>query len=473
MNQEQNNFNQNNSNMQGNNGIPNNQPLGNFNSGTNINQPVFDNQQIQNNVNFNNGFNQGVQQDININQSTFNSQSISSYQQSINQTNMQETVQQPLNNAFESGNGNSFNSKSTKKMKLGLIIGIIAAVVVVGVGIVFAIKLFSNSIKNSSGNNLNNNSQSNSTVKDNYKKISLDKIGEFNNNGYFVREQMTPIAINYIGKINFGSGNFYQTLDFTNSDLKPMKFEYDSFKLGGNTSMGLHYGNGLSIYSNYQQLDTTEYENIIEGFNLNLFYQPDIETSYYHLIASKDEYYWSINSSFKENPTYSSYSKEEAKENIKKMLKLIQLEYDKTAPTAVEFISKIPTTIDFSFVSFDFNHEDIKINTYTAKFSNEQGYQLYNIELGQDISYKNGSLVLGVSYVENIANSISTADVKLSTKILYELNINNKNIRVYINQNNNLAYLGFIHGQNEYIIPATTKDLTVDEIFELLNLIIQ
>ena len=105
MNQEQNNLNPNNFNTQGNNGIPNNQPLNNQN------------------------FNQGM---------GFN-------QQPINQMNMQQPTPQPMNNTFESGNaGNqSFNSKSPKKMNLGLIIGIVAVVAVVGVGIIFGSKLLS------------------------------------------------------------------------------------------------------------------------------------------------------------------------------------------------------------------------------------------------------------------------------------------------------------------------------------------
>lgn len=438
MNQD-NNFNQNNYNSQGNNGISNNQPLNSqsFNYGMSVNQ-----------------------------------QKAPSFQQPI----MQESTSQLTNNTFENGNASnqSFNSKSPKKLDLGLIIGIVAVVAVVGIGIVFGSKLFLSDNEDSDSNNLNNNSHSNSTIKGEYKKISLDKIGEYNINNYFKREQMTPIQVDSIGKINFGQGDLYQTLDFTNSDLHPIKFEYNSFSLGGNTSMSIRSGNDFSMYSNnYQRLDASEYENIVTGFKLNLFYQPDSETSYYHLIASKDEYYWSISSSFKSNPTYSNYNESEAKENIKKMLKLIQSEYDETAPTVVEFIAKIPTKIDFSFVSFDFNHEDIKINTYTVKFNDEEEFQLYDMEFGQDISYKNGKLILGVSYVENVANSISTTEVKTRTKTLYELKISNRNMRAYLDENNNLAYLGFVNEQNEYIIPANTKDLTFEEILELLDLIIK
>ena len=153
MNQEQNNFNQNSFNMQGNNGIPNNQPLNNFNpsSNTNQNQSLVDNQGLQNNQNINNAFNQGVQQGTNINQPIFNPQHqpTPNYQEPINQMNMQETVQQPINNTFESGNGNnqSFNSKPQKKIKLGLIIGIVIAVIVIAL-VVF---IFTNNTKPNSG----------------------------------------------------------------------------------------------------------------------------------------------------------------------------------------------------------------------------------------------------------------------------------------------------------------------------------
>ena len=121
MNQEQNNLNPNNFNTQGNNGIPNNQPL--------------------NNQSFNNTFNQNIVQNPNVNQSTFNQHPINSqpqpqpmpsFQQPINQMNIEQPAPQPMNTTFESGNpsNQSFNSKPPKKMNLWLIIGIIAAVVV-------------------------------------------------------------------------------------------------------------------------------------------------------------------------------------------------------------------------------------------------------------------------------------------------------------------------------------------------------
>lgn len=489
MNQEQNNFNQNSFNMQGNNGISNNQTLNNFNpsSNTNQNQSLVDNQGLQNNQNINNAFNQGVQQDTNISQPMYNSQPASSfqqtifnpqtqltpsYQQSINQTNVQETVQQPINNTFESGNGNnpSFNSKTPKKMNLGLIIGIVAAVAVIGIWVIFGSKLLLNNNKNSGVNNLDGTSQSNSITKDNYKKIELDRIGEFNSNEYFKREQMQPIPVT-IGKINFGHGDLYRTLDFTNSDLRPTTIEFNYFNINSKVQMTLYPGEDVSKYSEYQQLDTSEYENIAPGFKLNLFYKSNSTNASYNLIASKDGYHWDLFSSFKEN--YSYDTEEEAKENLKKMLKLIQSEYDEMAPTSSEFLANLPITIDFSFATLDFNNEKLKVEPWLVHFNGEQDYKISSMEMGLNVYYKEGSLNLGVTYVNNIYNNYSTEEVKKDTKTLYELNINNKNIRAYIIDNDNLAYLGFIANDIEYIIPAKTEGLSVEEVFELLNLIIQ
>ena len=139
MNQEQNNFNPNNFNNQ------------NFNNGMMSNQP------LPNNQNLNNQFNPNV----NVNQPTFNQQSINpqpqstvSYQQPINQVNMQQPAPQPVN-TFESGNANNqnFNSKPPKKLNIGLIVGISAAVVVATIiGIVL--------LSNNKGDNNNSNSNS-------------------------------------------------------------------------------------------------------------------------------------------------------------------------------------------------------------------------------------------------------------------------------------------------------------------------
>jgi len=129
MNQDDN-FNHNNFNTQGNNGIPNNQPLNN----------------------------QSFSQGMNINQQT-----TPSYGQPI----MQEPVPQPMN-TFENSDANNsnFNSKPPKKMNLGLIIGIVVVVAVVGVAIIFGSKLLSNDRNNNAGNNnkIENNNNSNNGI---------------------------------------------------------------------------------------------------------------------------------------------------------------------------------------------------------------------------------------------------------------------------------------------------------------------
>lgn len=149
MNQEPNNLNQNNFNTQGNNGIPNNQPLNNqsFNQGMGVNQQPINPQP----------------------------QPTPSFQQPINQTNVQQFTPQPMN-IFESGdtNNQNFNSKPPKKMNLGLIIGIVAAVAVVGIGVVFGSRLLSNdsekpdnnSVTENNNNKTDDNSDNNSNKKE-------------------------------------------------------------------------------------------------------------------------------------------------------------------------------------------------------------------------------------------------------------------------------------------------------------------
>ena len=111
-----------------------NQEQNNFNN-QNINNGMMNNQPLPNNQNLNNQFNPNV----NVNQPTFNQQSINpqpqstvSYQQPINQVNMQQPAPQPVN-TFESGNANNqnFKSKPPKKLNIGLIVGIVVAIVAI------------------------------------------------------------------------------------------------------------------------------------------------------------------------------------------------------------------------------------------------------------------------------------------------------------------------------------------------------
>lgn len=153
MNQEQNNLNPNSFNTQGNNGIPNNQPL--------------------NNQNFNTTFNQNVEPNTNVNQTTFNQQAINSQPQStpsFQQPIMQEPTPQPMN-TLESGNASNqkFNNKPPKKVNLGLIIGIVVAVVVIIGGILLFINKKNN---NSSKSSINKNFSGKTKLVNTYANIS-------------------------------------------------------------------------------------------------------------------------------------------------------------------------------------------------------------------------------------------------------------------------------------------------------------
>ena len=121
---------ENNFNIQGNNGIPNNQPLNN----------------------------QAFNQSMGFNQQSINPQPqpTPSFQQSVTQ----EQSPQPMNNTVVNGSDNNqkFNSKPPKKINLGLIIGISVAVVaiIVGVVIILSTKSNDNSNKGTNDNQVNN-----------------------------------------------------------------------------------------------------------------------------------------------------------------------------------------------------------------------------------------------------------------------------------------------------------------------------
>jgi len=159
MNQEQNNLNPNNFNIQGNNVIPNNQPLNNqsFNQGMGVNQQP---------------------------------QLTPSYQQPINQMNIEQPISQPMNNTFESGTANNqnFNSKPPKKMNLGLIIGICCSVVIIFIVIMLIINFSNEKTSNNKTNvdtntneNINQNQSNENTtiVEENQNELSIDKLRNF------------------------------------------------------------------------------------------------------------------------------------------------------------------------------------------------------------------------------------------------------------------------------------------------------
>ena len=165
MNQEQNNLNPNNFNTQGNNGIPNNQPLNNMNQ------------------NYNNTFNQSenIQPAQNVSQPTFNPQT--------------ET--------------NNFSSKPPKKINLGLIIGIIVGVV--AVGIVGAVLLLGNN-NNGNNNSENNASGNNNSSNNNY---TFDNLIKDNENIHITNYVDFQLGYSFQYPINLDLSETYRSRDYS------------------------------------------------------------------------------------------------------------------------------------------------------------------------------------------------------------------------------------------------------------------
>lgn len=222
MNQDNNQFNQNNFNMQGNNVVPDNQPL-------------------HNNQNFNNTFNQGMQQSANVNQQIFNQQAqlTSNYQQPINQPNIQQPTSQSMN-TFDSGNTNSqnFNIKPPKKINLGLIIGVVAVVTIaIGTGIYFMLS------PNSNKNGSNNEEQLNKAPSD---YISIETVEDYEKllNGTF------DLSKNYILMNDIDLGDYCK-----NNTCYP---------IGVNTKegfTGIFNGNNHTISNYYYNINDEKISN--------------------------------------------------------------------------------------------------------------------------------------------------------------------------------------------------------------------
>lgn len=225
MNQEQNNLNPNNFNTQGNNGIPNNQPLNNqsFNQGMGFNQQPINPQP----------------------------QPTPSYQQPINQMNMQQPTSQPMN-TFESVNASnqSFNSKPPKKMNLGLIIGIVVAVAVVGVGIVFGSKLLSNG-NGGTSSSVNQNLDGKVKLVKNYNQIStyIDT-GDLNQIHFDAENKVIDIKGNVIVNAEFTKrkylgGDYYAVINGNNIVITKNTDEIFKFVNNGNIA----YDNNTLYYT--------------------------------------------------------------------------------------------------------------------------------------------------------------------------------------------------------------------------------
>ena len=170
MNQDPNNLNQNNFNTQGDNGIPNNQPL-------------------QNNQGLNNTFSQNV----NVNQPTFNSQ-----------PQVNTNYQQPINN--------NLNFESPKKnTKLFIIIGIIILIIVAGIILYFVFsqdKADSNNNsstnvnENITGNDNNNNNNQNNSSAENENNNSTRTALEYFDVSKFDKSKFNGVVYNYDGQYN-------------------------------------------------------------------------------------------------------------------------------------------------------------------------------------------------------------------------------------------------------------------------------
>ena len=139
-----------------------NQEQNNFNN-QNINNGMMNNQPLPNNQNLNNSFNSNV----NVNSQPMNQP----FQQPINQVNVQQPIPQSIN-SFESGNLNNQNSnnKPSKKVNIGLILVIVVIVIL----------LLHNKSNTSDTSNNNSTKQFAENVIMNHATINNVKLSEIN-----------------------------------------------------------------------------------------------------------------------------------------------------------------------------------------------------------------------------------------------------------------------------------------------------
>jgi len=245
MNEEQSNFNQNNSNLQNNNGIPSNQPLNNQEFNQNINQ-------IQQTINTQ------PQQNINI-----QTEPTTSFQQAPSQMNMEQPIQQPIN-TIENGNSNNQNfAKPQKKINIGLIIGIVVAVAVIGIGIVFGSKLFTNE---NNKNNVNNNNNINNEENTNNTSNENNTSNNSSNEKYdAVLEWATPLLkVNGITTIpgnydyqeiedNINNYDIYVAIVKSSKDIDNLDFYLDRLNIITNSTT-------VKVFRDTEHLETITYD---------------------------------------------------------------------------------------------------------------------------------------------------------------------------------------------------------------------
>lgn len=336
MNQEQNNLNPNNFNTQGNNGMPNNQPL-------------------QNNQGFNPTFNQNVAPNTNVNQPTFNpqpmvelmqqpaqSQQMPSYQQPV----MQELTPQPMN-TVESGNTNNqnLNSKPPKKTNLGLIIGIVAAIIVIAIIIGIVLLL------NNKGDSNNSNSIFSPSNKYVDGKIPYNK--EVNKCAKeIVSYKDNTRQLCYQEPIYYNAENYY--------DRDYARFIDFSFYLNTDEK---------NILSFKLDKDTKEYYNFIEmGLDEeNLSYVYEFQT------LEEDTLVFVSNQSFKKYKTLDLTNKESVKtSDNKELYKGVYAE----KYTAYEYYTKIDgIEVAITVVNKNYNVDEAysRINKFIKKLSKDNG----------------------------------------------------------------------------------------------------
>ena len=287
MNQDQNNLNQINLNTQGNNGIPDNQPLNNqsFNqesnlteqtnvsqpqqtqtleqtlNQTNMEQPTTQNVSIPENntidtLNLNNNIENQSSQSVS-NQDNLYSQSTPNFQQSS----VQEPIPEPNIN-----NNQSFDNISHKKINLGLFLGVGAAVVVIGLGIIFGRKLFTNN----TNSNYNNSNSNNQTITNSIQtEESKSKIKLKSN------AKVTEISVpNYKMDVDLSwMDNLLEPIDINNGSYESQSLELIN-KLPGEWEVSKlkHSGDGVNEYTIAQTYILKEYDYIFDNYEYGATY---------------------------------------------------------------------------------------------------------------------------------------------------------------------------------------------------------
>lgn len=268
MNQEQNNLNQNNFNTQGNNGIPNNQPLNNMNQ------------------NYNNTFNQSQ--------------------------NLQQNFSQPEQNYQPS----TPNPIPSKKLNLGLIIGIIAVVVAIGVGAFMLLNNNDNNPNESGNNNSNNKTENNNVIAEDFYVISgsTDKgslamatnfesksVDEYNyiekyNMKWITEGELFITTIPTIPNRTYSINSYYQNEIQMNSDNLDLNYyiynsnEFDGSKAKVETLLqnSINEYSGDSYYKLNKNTEVIEENGVIGyAFSIKTVYSSQVRLWYYTKLDNK------------------------------------------------------------------------------------------------------------------------------------------------------------------------------------------